>query len=116
MKPFRAAVIGVGHLGKHHAAKYANSVGAELVGVVDTDPGRRDAVARQLGVPGFADHREILGQIDCVSIAVPTPQHYAIARDCLGHGVDVLVYSKKINFPARSRVVGLVDLDRVSFV
>ena len=91
MRALRAAVIGVGHLGQHHAAKYARNLGAELVGVVDVDPARRDAVAGELGVRGFHHYRDLLGMVDCVSIAVPTPLHFPIARDCLANGVDVLV-------------------------
>ncbi len=91
MKDLRAAVIGVGHLGRLHASKYAEHRGAQLVGVVDVDARRREAVARELGVHAFARHEDILGEVDCVSIAVPTPLHYAIARDCLEGGVDVLV-------------------------
>src|SRR5207247_1547738 len=36
----RTAVVGVGYLGRFHAEKYAAHPGAELVGVVDVDPGR----------------------------------------------------------------------------
>lgn len=91
MRPLRAAVIGVGHLGKHHASKYARDSRAELVAVVDTDATRCEAVAAQLGVRGFQRHDALFGQVDCVSIAVPTPLHYSIARDCLDRGIDVLV-------------------------
>ena len=91
MKAVRAAVIGVGHLGRHHAAKYARHSGAELVGVVDVLTERRKAVAEEFGVQSFEHHEEVLGRVDCVSIAVPTPLHYPIVRDCLGRGVDVLV-------------------------
>lgn len=91
MTSLRAAVIGVGHLGQHHARKYAQDRRARLVGVVDIDAARRQSVGEQLGVPAFGHHAEILGQVDCVSIAVPTPLHYPIARDCLGNGIDVLV-------------------------
>jgi predicted dehydrogenase len=91
MRALRAAVIGVGHLGQHHAAKYAGHLGAELVGVVDIDRARGEAVARELGVRAFGCHQDVLGQVDCVSIAVPTPMHFSIARDCLANGIDVLV-------------------------
>ena len=41
----RVAVIGVGHLGQHHARLLASQTGVEFVGVVDTTPGRADEVA-----------------------------------------------------------------------
>ncbi len=91
MAVLRAAVIGVGHLGQHHAAKYAARRDVRLVGVVDVDAERRATTARRFGASAFADHREVVGKVDCVSIAVPTPLHYAVARDCLAAGIDVLV-------------------------
>jgi predicted dehydrogenase len=91
MKPLRAAVVGVGHLGRHHAVKYARHPGAELVGVVDVSAERADAVASDLGVRAFRHHSDLFGQVECASIAVPTPLHYQVTRDCLKHGIDVLV-------------------------
>jgi predicted dehydrogenase len=90
-RPLRAAVVGVGHLGQYHAEKYARHPRAELVGVVDIDPERCEAVAQRLGVRAFARYEELIDQVHCVSIAVPTQQHYRIARDFLDRDVDVLV-------------------------
>src|SRR5207302_1355230 len=87
----RAAVIGVGYLGRFHAEKYAANSGAELVAVADIDPARARAVAAALGVEAVTDHRALLGRIDCASVAVPTPLHHAVAGDLLEAGVDVLV-------------------------
>jgi predicted dehydrogenase len=86
-----AAVVGVGYLGKFHAEKYADSEKATLVAVADIDKGRADAVASQLGVAAFSDYRELLGRIQCVSVAVPTRLHYEVASYFLKAGVDVLV-------------------------
>src|SRR5215831_16671232 len=91
MTRIRAAVVGVGYLGRFHAEKYAAHPGAELVAVVDVDPDRARAVAGELGVEAAADHRALAGRIDCASIAVPTNHHYEVARDLLAAGVDVLV-------------------------
>ena len=87
----RAAVIGVGYLGRFHAEKYAANSGAELVAVADIDPARARAVAAALGVEAVTDHRALLGRIDCASVAVPTQLHHAVAGDLLEAGVDVLV-------------------------
>jgi predicted dehydrogenase len=87
----RTAVIGVGYLGRFHAQKYASLPLAELVGVVDASAENRDRVAAETGCRAFADYRELLGQVDAVSIATPTPLHYPIARECLERGVHVLV-------------------------
>src|SRR5436309_1369755 len=87
----RTAVVGVGYLGRFHAEKYAAHRDAELVGVVDVDPGRAREVAAALGVRAFTDHRALAGRVDCASVAVPTQHHFEVARDLLAAGVDVLV-------------------------
>ncbi len=91
MTALRAAVVGVGHLGRFHAEKYAALPDAVLVGVVDRDAARAREVAAALGVRVFADHRALAGQVDCVSVAVPTRDHATVARDLLAAGIDVLV-------------------------
>jgi predicted dehydrogenase len=73
MQPVRTAVIGVGYLGRFHAQKYAALPESRLVAVVDARAGARDAVAAEVGCRAVADHREILGEVDAVSIATTTP-------------------------------------------
>ncbi|HKJ76989.1 MAG TPA: Gfo/Idh/MocA family oxidoreductase, partial [Gammaproteobacteria bacterium] len=89
--PIRAAVIGVGYLGRFHAQKYAALDGTELVAVVDTDTEAAERVAAECGARAVTDYRELLGQVDAVSIVVPTGLHHPIARDFLEHGAHVLV-------------------------
>jgi len=84
-------VIGTGYLGRFHAQKYAAAPGCTLVGVVDPRHEVREAVAAEMGTRSFADHRELLGQVDAVSVVTTTPAHYAIARDFLEAGAHVLV-------------------------
>ena len=91
MKPIRTAVIGTGYLGKFHADKFAQLPDSTLVAVVDTDPANGRPVAERHGVAFHHDYREILDKVDAVSIVVPTSLHHPIARDCLEHGLDVLV-------------------------
>jgi predicted dehydrogenase len=91
MQPVRTAVIGVGYLGRFHAQKYAVIEGVRLVGVVDADAATRERVASEVGCRAVADFGELLGEVDAVSIATPTPLHHSIARECLEHGVHVLV-------------------------
>jgi len=96
MSPLRVAVIGVGYLGRFHAQKYRQVVGSaltgsNLIGVVDADADTARRVAAELQVEAFTDHRELLGRVDAVSIAVPTPLHFQVARDFLEQGVHVLV-------------------------
>lgn len=87
----RAAVVGVGYLGKFHAEKYANLPDAELIGVADTDPAQARAVAERAGSEAYTEYTELFGKVDAVSIAAPTPLHYEIARAFLEQGVDVLI-------------------------
>jgi len=91
MTRLRCAVIGAGYLGRFHAQKYASFADCDLVGVADPSPEARERLQSELGVPGFADHRELLGRADAVSIATPTVLHHAVARDFLEAGVHVLV-------------------------
>jgi predicted dehydrogenase len=89
--PTRTAVIGVGYLGRFHAQKYAQLAESKLIGVVDANAEAAAKVGAELGVPFFQDHRAILGQVDAVSLAVPTPLHHAIGRELLDRGVHVLI-------------------------
>lgn len=84
-------MIGVGYLGRFHAQKYAQLPGSQLVAVVDTRESMRQAVATELGTRAVADYRELLGQVDAVSIVTPTPGHFPIAREFLEAGAHVLV-------------------------
>jgi len=91
MKKIRTAVVGTGYLGKFHAQKYALLPQAELVAVCDTDPliAHQQAEIHQLKT--FTNYRELIGQVDAVSIVVPTKLHYEVALFFLQHGVHVLV-------------------------
>lgn len=91
MRTLRAAVIGVGYLGNFHAQKYSQLDGVELYAVVDTDAARGAEVAAKHGTRAVTDYREILADIDLVSIVVPPARHFTIAQDCLNAGVHALV-------------------------
>ncbi|MBX5460000.1 MAG: Gfo/Idh/MocA family oxidoreductase [Steroidobacteraceae bacterium] len=91
MQKIRAAVVGVGYLGRFHAQKYAQAEGCELVGVVDARAEARESVAKELRTEPLADHRPLIGRVDAVSVVTPTPAHFPIARDFLDAGVHVLV-------------------------
>ena len=84
-------VVGVGHLGRHHARLYASMPGTRLVGVVDRDADRAAAIAQEFGCQAFGDVPELLGQVRAASVAVPTKNHLEVARPLLAGGVDVLV-------------------------
>ncbi len=91
MVKLRAAVIGVGYLGRFHAQKFAALEDVELVGVVDTSAERAAEVAAEVGCPSYTDYRELLGKVELVSIVVPTKYHFQVARDCFEAGCHVLL-------------------------
>jgi predicted dehydrogenase len=87
----RAGVVGVGYLGRLHAQKYAAQSGVTLVGVVDINQDTAATVAATYQTAALTDYRDLWGRVDCVSIAVPTQLHHAIARDFLSQNIDILV-------------------------
>ena len=90
--PLRVAVIGVGHLGQHHARLLASMEGVRLVGVVDIKDGRAAQVGGALGVKAFTHSGELPPEsIDAVTIAVPTVSHADVALPFIDRGVSVLV-------------------------
>ncbi|RJQ76862.1 MAG: gfo/Idh/MocA family oxidoreductase [Desulfobacteraceae bacterium] len=90
-RKLRVGVVGVGYLGKFHAEKYARQPDVELVGVVDADRAQADRIAGHLGTAAYYHHPDLIGKVDAVSIAVPTESHYAVSRDFIDQGVDVLI-------------------------
>ncbi len=82
MKKIKTAVIGVGYLGKYHAEKYKYAAlpHSELVAVCDIDPERCRSKANELNVKSVINYQSLLGLVDAVSIAVPTPLHHKVGR------------------------------------
>ena len=87
----RVAVVGVGHLGKHHARILASLPGVELTAVVDTNQARAEEIAAANGTRALMRATSLIGKVDAVSIAVPTEQHLAVALPFLEAGTSVLV-------------------------
>jgi predicted dehydrogenase len=91
------AVVGVGAFGRNHARVYQQLQAAEsvrLVGVVDPDTARADAVAREFGCKAFGSVEQMLtthSEVQAASVAVPTVLHRKVARDLMEAGVDVLI-------------------------
>ena len=91
MTRFRMAVVGVGHLGQHHARILSQFPDVDLVGVVDHDPNQAASVSKKLRTQPYSSHHALLGEVDAVSIATPTQFHHSVACDFLRSGVPVLV-------------------------
>lgn len=91
MKNIRIGVIGVGYLGRFHAQKYAAMEGVDLVGVADTDQQQNQVIAEECATSPYSNYKDLLKDVDAVSIVVPTINHHEIALSCLQEKVDILV-------------------------
>ncbi len=87
----RVAVVGVGHLGKHHARILSALPNVALVAVVDTNRARAAEIAASAGSTPMYDAADLAGKVDAVVVAAPTMWHLDIARPLLLSGVHVLV-------------------------
>jgi len=87
----KAAVIGAGAFGRHHASKYRGLEGVKLVAIADPSPEVRKTSFANHGVHAVADWRELLGMVDLVSVCSPAVTHAAIVRAFLNSGANVLV-------------------------
>lgn len=92
-RDLKAAVIGVGAMGRNHARVYTEIAQTQLVGVADTDTETARQVAAKYGVKAFVDYRELLDRLepDIVTVAVPTLHHLRVTEAALASGADVLV-------------------------
>jgi predicted dehydrogenase len=96
--PTSVAVVGVGVFGRNHARVYKElelqGEPLRLLGVVDPDLNRADAVARELGCKAFGSVQQMLtthSELQAASVSVPTVHHLAVARELMKAGVDVLI-------------------------
>ena len=110
MENLKVGVIGVGHLGQHHARIYSTLPGVVLVGVSDQDAARNRQIAEQFQVPGYNDYQDLLWHVDAVSVAVPTSLHGEVVRQCLNRGIHVLVEKPLASTISEGR--GMVDFAR----
>lgn len=93
MTKLRAAVIGVGSMGQHHARVYTELPTTMLVGVADALPETGQRIGAKYGVPAYADYHELLQRErpEIVTVAVPTQEHRLVAETALAAGCHVLV-------------------------
>jgi len=87
----RVGVVGAGHMGQYHILVFRDLWDVDLVGIVDTDAAKARQLAAEYHTRGFTDHRELIGKVDVASVAVPTDQHFSVARDLLEAGISVVV-------------------------
>ena len=93
VESIRVGVVGVGHLGRHHARIYTEILGAKLAGVVDSNLAQAEAVAEELGVPAYSDLDRFVQeqQPEAMSVVVPTVAHFDVARRLASEGIHLIV-------------------------
>ncbi|MBM4404236.1 MAG: Gfo/Idh/MocA family oxidoreductase [Candidatus Cloacimonetes bacterium] len=87
----RIGVVGVGHLGQHHARKFLSIQGCELKGIHDRNPDRAAQISEALGVKSYPTYEDLLTDIDAIDIAATTTWHYALAKTALQAGKHVFL-------------------------
>jgi len=91
MNKIKTAVIGVGHLGRHHARWYNTIKESELIGVFDTDREKCRKVADDLDVTAFERIEDVFGKVEAVSVVTPTTNHHEVAEKLLNEHIHCLV-------------------------
>lgn len=87
----RVGVVGTGHMGQYHVNVYSELPNVKLAGIADVSKERVAAVAKRFKTKGYTDYRKLIGQVDAVTVAVPTGKHYEVAKEFLSAGVHVLL-------------------------
>ncbi|MCH8852195.1 MAG: Gfo/Idh/MocA family oxidoreductase [Planctomycetes bacterium] len=91
-EPFQTVVVGVGHMGVHHARVYSELPESKLVAIVDIDLKRAQEIAQKYdGCNAYSRIDEVKDRIDAASVAVPTIYHREVAEPLLARGIAVLV-------------------------
>ena len=91
MTRLKVAVVGVGHLGQHHARILSTFPDVDLIGVVDANPDQAAKVAKACRTRPFTSFESLVSLADAVSIAAPTAHHHPVAAAFLKAGVPVIV-------------------------
>jgi len=84
-------VIGAGIHGLHHVRILSSMKSVDFSGIYDRNKNVCNKVASEFSVRGFDSLGELLKNVDCVSVAVPTSQHHEIVMKCLSMNKSVLV-------------------------
>jgi predicted dehydrogenase len=83
MNKIKVSVIGTGHLGSIHTRLWKTNNNVELVGIYDIIKEHSERIANELNCKIFASATEAIINSDALTIAVPTTEHYSLARQCI---------------------------------
>lgn len=86
----KTGVVGLGMMGQHHVRVY-KELGCEVVGIADANPERAREIGEKYQVPYYTDYHSLMGNVDAVSIAVPTSLHHDIALEFINKGIHCLI-------------------------
>jgi predicted dehydrogenase len=89
--PLRIGTVGAGSLGFHHIRLLRDLPGVEFVGFVESRADRAAEVAVELGVPAIESVEALAERADAMTIVVPTPVHFEVAKVALERGRHVLI-------------------------
>lgn len=87
----KIGVVGVGHLGQHHARKFQSMDAASLAGIYDQDAKRAKEISEKLGTVNFESYEALLKACDAVDIAATTSAHYDLAKPALEAGKHIFL-------------------------
>ncbi|MEO7455315.1 MAG: Gfo/Idh/MocA family oxidoreductase [Gemmatimonadaceae bacterium] len=87
----RTGVIGAGGLGQHHVRILRDMQGPDFAGFYESRADRAEQIARDLGVVAHPTLESLLDNVDAVTIVVPTPAHYAVAKQVLARGIHAMI-------------------------
>jgi len=87
----RAGIVGTGYLGRLHTRVLSEIEEARIAGFVDLDDDVAREVSEAFRIPRFESIAALAREVDCAVVATPTTTHYAVARELIDAGCDVLV-------------------------
>jgi predicted dehydrogenase len=87
----RTGVIGAGGLGIHHVRILRDMQGPDFAGFYESRADRAQQVATELGVRAHPTLDSLLDEVDAVTIVVPTPGHYDVAKHVLARGIHAMI-------------------------
>ena len=90
-KQVNIGVIGVGHLGVHHASHLTKIKNANFVGLFDSDTQRAEEISKKLNTKSFDSIDSLLDNVEAISIVTPTPTHRSVAEKCIKRGKHVFI-------------------------